>query len=269
VELFDRRKRLFLDELADVFSWLFAVTLKIGSLFGRHAEEYRASVRNARSGEAEAAAVTLSFADIIWAKYGTTSDGANWVTLICPGCESAPCSCRRDLKVSWGGQPRAVPVEGGGAVANGEEDTRDLVFISYSHQDSDWLNQLKKTLRPLEMKRTLSVWDDRSIRTGQMWRAEIESALSRAKIAVLLVSRNFLASDFITDKELPPLLEAARSRGTAVIWIPISASLVEETEIINYQAAHDPARPLDSLTEAEQAAALVRICQIIKEVATR
>lgn len=266
VELRERRKLLFLEELADVFSWLFAVTLKIEALFGRHADEYRASIRHSRAGESDATAVNLSFATIIWAKYGRSSDGANWANLICPGCMAAPCNCSRDLKVSWGRPPSAEPTKAEPGTGGAD---RDLVFISYSHQDAEWLSRLTKTLRPIMQQRTLSVWDDRSIRTGQMWRAEIESALSRAKVAVLLVSTNFLASDFINENELPPLLEAARTKGTMVVWFPISASLVEETEIWSYQAAHSPDKPLDSLSPSEQAAALVRICQIIKEFSTK
>ena len=41
------------------------------------------------------------------------------------------------------------------------------------------------------------------------WKEEIEEALSDAVIAVLLISADFLASDFIVDNELPPILEGA------------------------------------------------------------
>ena len=89
-----------------------------------------------------------------------------------------------------------------------------------------------------------------------------------AKVAVLLVSPDFLASDFIAQHELPPLLKAARSNGLIILWVCVSACLYEETEISAYQAAHDISRPLDSLKRAEQNAILVQICQTIKEAAT-
>jgi hypothetical protein len=79
-----------------------------------------------------------------------------------------------------------------------------------------------------------------------------------------MVSPNFLASDFIADNELPPLLNAAESEGLKIIWIPISFSSYEETEIEKYQAAHSPQKPLKSLNEAEQDAVLVQICKEIK-----
>lgn len=81
---------------------------------------------------------------------------------------------------------------------------------------------------------------------------------------MLLVSPNFLASGFIAEKELPPLLEAARQDGLSIVWVPISASSFEETPIAEYQAAHDPTAPLDSLSDAAQNQAWVEICKKIK-----
>jgi hypothetical protein len=51
------------------------------------------------------------------------------------------------------------------------------------------------------------------LRAGDKWKREIEKALQRATAAVLLVSADFLASDFITDNELPPLLKNAEEQG--------------------------------------------------------
>jgi internalin A len=80
----------------------------------------------------------------------------------------------------------------------------------------------------------------------------------------LLVSTNFLNSDFIDRNELPPLLDAAESEGLTIVWIPVSASLYEETAIEKYQSAHPPTQPLDSLSPAAVNQALVEICKKIK-----
>ena len=145
---------------------------------------------------------------------------------------------------------------------------RDQVFISYSHKDKDWLDRLQTTLKPLVRNGALTVWADTQIRAGDKWKEEIEAALSRAKIAVLLVSQDFLASDFIANEELPPLLEAAEKEGLTIFWVPVTASLYEETDIAKYQAAHDPNAPLDGLAEPELNVALVAIGKKIQEISS-
>jgi hypothetical protein len=126
------------------------------------------------------------------------------------------------------------------------------VFISYSHKDAQWLEKLKKFLRPLEDKELIRVWDDTEIRPGSDWLGDVGKALESARVAVFLVTQNFLDSPFIRDKELPALLEAANNRGCLIFWIAVSSTTFEDSQLAKFQGAIPPNAPLDLMSEPEQ-----------------
>ena len=139
------------------------------------------------------------------------------------------------------------------------------VFISYCHQDKEWLVKLKLFLRPMEDQGLLQVWDDTEIKPGARWADDIRKALDGARIAVFLVTQNFLNSEFIREKELPVLLKNAEDRGCLIFWVAVSASTVDDSEIGRFQAANDPQRPLDSLPASEQNHVLKQIYDRMKD----
>src|SRR6218665_3206938 len=87
------------------------------------------------------------------------------------------------------------------------------IFISYSHKDAEYLERLLVHLKPLERDGLIDTWVDTRLLAGDRWKKEIDAALKKARVAVLLVSADFLASDFIINNELPPLLKAAEEQG--------------------------------------------------------
>jgi WD40 repeat protein len=141
---------------------------------------------------------------------------------------------------------------------------RNGVFISYSHSDREWLQRLKTMLAPYLRNGSITLWDDSKIKPGERWREEIELALAAVKVAVLLVSADFFASDFIADCELPAILEAAQARRLTVLCVHVSPCLWKETQIAEYQATHDPGRSLSQMDEWEQKQTLAEVCRRIK-----
>lgn len=137
--------------------------------------------------------------------------------------------------------------------------SRHQVFISYSHKDKDWLEKLKTLLTPAMRAERLTIWDDTLIEPGTHWRQEIEKALAQTKVAVLLVSADYLASDFLAEEEFPTLLEAAESQGLKIIWIYLRDCLYRHSAIADYQPAHDISQSLDHLPIPEQQAVLAEI----------
>jgi internalin A len=142
---------------------------------------------------------------------------------------------------------------------------RDQVFISYSRSDKKWLDKLHAMLTPLLRADKLKIWDDTHILPGKKWYDEITGAIASAKVAVLLVSADFLASDFINRHELALILEAAEKEGLTILWVAVSHSLYQYTEIANYQAVNEPSQPLDSLSPTKLNKELTRICKRIKD----
>lgn len=147
--------------------------------------------------------------------------------------------------------------------------TKRTIFISYSRKDQDWLEELKKFLATLEQQGVVEFWDDSKIQPGADWRAEIERALSVSKAAVLLISQDFLISDFITKFELPKLLADARERGKKIFWVPVRPSTVFESneEITRFQSLlKNPKTSLQELAKAKREKALVEMNKTLATV---
>jgi hypothetical protein len=146
--------------------------------------------------------------------------------------------------------------------------SRKTVFVSYSHKDRRWADELSTFLAPWIRDKRLNLWDDSQIAVGDNWRAQIESAIQEATVAVLLVTKDFLASDFITRYELPALLDRARKKQIRLAWVAVGHSGVEATELWGFQAVNDPSRPLETLGRSQRNKAMVDIAKSIADAIT-
>ncbi len=108
-------------------------------------------------------------------------------------------------------------------------------------------------LQPLVRSQQLDVWSDDRIKAGADWKHEIESALQRAHVAVLLISPDFLASDFIVDNELPVLLGKANAQGVAILPLILRpCRFTRDRQLKVFQAVNPPEIPLASLSRWER-----------------
>ena len=110
-------------------------------------------------------------------------------------------------------------------------------------------------LKPLEKKGLIDVWQDTNIKTGDRWREIIDKALSEANIAILMISADFLASDFIIKNELTPILSKAEVKGTKIVPLIVSHCRFSREPTLNrFQAANQPSQPLSLMSEDEREA---------------
>jgi len=94
--------------------------------------------------------------------------------------------------------------------------SKPVVFVSYSHKDETEKESLVAHLRVLESTDAIELWVDDRIAGGADWEEEIERAIEKAHVAILLISANFLISDFILRKEVRSFLERRKNEGLVV-----------------------------------------------------
>jgi hypothetical protein len=99
------------------------------------------------------------------------------------------------------------------------------VFVSYCHcpRDEKRLERLKIHLAPLFQQNMIEIWDDSRIDAGDDWFEKIKEALETSSAAIMLLSPEFLNSKFITNVEVPKLLEKRATDGMRLIGIVCTA----------------------------------------------
>lgn len=114
-----------------------------------------------------------------------------------------------------------VDLEGARRVERAVDELRraSRVFISYSHRDERLRNRLEVHLKLLQREGLIDIWHDREIEAGEDWKQKIDENLERADIILLLVSPDFLASDYCYEIEMRKALEMHEAKGARVIPI--------------------------------------------------
>jgi WD40 repeat protein len=140
------------------------------------------------------------------------------------------------------------------------------IFVSYAHEDQDVLERLRVVLAPLVREGHVELWADDRIGAARRWDAEIDASLRRAEVAVLLISADFLASDYIRDTELPRLVE----REVPLVCVPVGHCAWRDVDAIaSVQWPLDPERPLRDTRRRQWDRPLVLVYEAVKEVVAR
>ena len=93
------------------------------------------------------------------------------------------------------------------------------ILCCYAHEDQKLLNKLKAHLKPLQRQGLIDVWHDRDISAGTEWEQEIIKHLNEAQIILLLVSADFMSSEYCYSIEMKKAIEK-HERGEARV-IPV------------------------------------------------
>jgi type III secretion system-like peptide-binding chaperone/TIR domain-containing protein len=128
------------------------------------------------------------------------------------------------------------------------------LFYSYSHRDERMLERLQKHLSMLRRRGLITEWSDRAIEAGSEWRAEIARELDAANVILLLVSADFLASDFCWEEEMKVAVERADRGDAKVIAVmlrPVDGW--DDTPFAKLQVVPKDGRPITRWADTELA----------------
>jgi formylglycine-generating enzyme required for sulfatase activity len=127
------------------------------------------------------------------------------------------------------------------------------LFFSYSHKDQNMRDELDKYLSVLKRSNRIATWYDRQIGAGSEWGKEIDENLERADIILLLVSADFLASDYCWGIEMKRALQRRDAGQALVVPIILHPCDWEDAPFAKLEALPRDARPVSSWPDVAEA----------------
>jgi TIR domain len=127
------------------------------------------------------------------------------------------------------------------------------IFFSYAHEDEALRDQFAMHLRPLQRQGVIKVWHDRNIKAGEEWDKEVDRHLESADIILLLISANFLASDYCYGIELQRALERHDRNEARVIPIIFRSVDWQNSLFGKLSALPTDGKPITSWSDQDEA----------------
>jgi TIR domain len=143
---------------------------------------------------------------------------------------------------------------------------RTGIFISYSPKDKKSLDELRTHLSQYIRSGLVNAWDNTMVPPGAKLHDEINHAIQTAKVAILLVSADFLASDFIVKNELPSVLKAAGYEGTTILCVILQPCAFDDTELAQYKAVNAISNPLSNMSPTKRHAIWEQVAARVKDI---
>jgi hypothetical protein len=127
------------------------------------------------------------------------------------------------------------------------------LFYSYSHKDEALRDELETHLSLLRRQGVISGWHDRRIGAGSEWAGQIAHQLEAADVILLLVSADFLASDYCYDVEMKRALERHGAGTARVIPVILRPCDWQSAPLGRLQALPRDAKPVTSWKDRDEA----------------
>src|SRR5262247_2075487 len=131
------------------------------------------------------------------------------------------------------------------------------LFLSYAHSDEPLRQELMTHLSLLQREGVIQTWHDRNINAGDDWKQQIDDNLNTATVILLLISADFLASDYCYEIEMQRALERHNAGEARVIPVILRPVDWHGAPFGTLQALPTDAKPITSWTNRDEAYANV------------
>lgn len=145
------------------------------------------------------------------------------------------------------------------------------VFCCYAREDQEMLTQLRKHLAPLVRQSQITIWCDTNLSAGAEWEKELHQHLESADIILLLISPDFIASDYCYSTEMERALARHHEGSAQVIPILLRSAFWQNTPVAKLQLIPTNARPVTNWPDRDDVFhdITVQINQVVSELQAR
>ena len=127
------------------------------------------------------------------------------------------------------------------------------IFYSYSHKDERFRQELVTHLALLRREGLIQEWHDRKITPGAEWEAAIDENLAAADIVLLLISADFINSDYCFGREMTEAMKRYKEGGARIIPIILRPVDWQTAQFAKFQALPADARPITKWINRDEA----------------